>query len=79
MTDTYASLRAGAEQALVDARRALDREISEYPAPIAGCDAQFNHLLAERRRLAAALDALRAEVFVPTPRMPSRTSRVKSR
>jgi len=31
-------------------------EIADYPSPIAGCDAQFNHLLAERQRL---LDALR--------------------
>lgn len=31
-------------------------EIADYPGPIAGCDAQFNHLLAERQRI---LDALR--------------------
>ncbi len=30
-------------------RAALNEEISSYPGPIAGCDAQFNHLLEERR------------------------------
>jgi len=30
-------------------------EIAAYPGPIAGCDAQFNHLLAERQRLLEAL------------------------
>jgi len=30
-------------------------EIAGYPAPIAGCDAQFNHLLAERQRILEAL------------------------
>lgn len=68
MTDDYATLRAEAEAALRTARIALQAEISAYPGPIAGCDAQFTHLLAERRRLQMALEALGAEVFVPTPR-----------
>jgi hypothetical protein len=34
----------------------IKEEIAGYPGPIAGCDAQFNHLLEERQRL---LDALR--------------------
>jgi hypothetical protein len=33
----------------------IKEEIAGYPAPIAGCDAQFNHLLAERQRLLEAL------------------------
>ena len=70
MPESYDSLRCAAEAALRDARHALDREISDYPTPIAGCDAQFNHLLAERRRLSAALAALGQEEFVPTPRWP---------
>jgi hypothetical protein len=70
MSESYDSLRGAAETALVGARAALDREIAEYPTPISGCDAQFNHLLAERRRLSAALQALGQEVFVPTPRWP---------
>lgn len=36
----------------------IDRQIREYPTPIAGCDAQFNHLLEERRRLALDLNRL---------------------
>jgi len=50
--------------AVPDARGPLEAELTRikveiagYPGPIAGCDAQFNHLLAERQRL---LDALRA-------------------
>jgi len=38
----------------------IDRQIREYPTPIAGCDAQFNHLLDERRRLAQDLNRLDA-------------------
>lgn len=33
-------------------------EIAGYPGPIAGCDAQFNHLLAERQRILEALRRL---------------------
>ncbi len=44
-----------ARRHLQAARKALDLEIRSYPAPIAGCDAQFNHLLAERRRADGAL------------------------
>ena len=49
-------------------RQKLTDEIRSYPTPIAGCDEQFNHLLCERRRVIAALGALAAEAFVPTPR-----------
>lgn len=38
----------------------IDRQIREYPTPIAGCDAQFNYLLDERRRLAHDLNRLDA-------------------
>jgi hypothetical protein len=48
----------------------LDAEIRAYPRPIAGCDAQYNHLLAERRRVRFALGALNAHVHIPTPREP---------
>ncbi len=52
-------------------RRALDEvqhELAAYPGPIAGCDQQYTHLLATRRRLRNALNALEGEVFVATPR-----------
>lgn len=59
-----------ARDALIQARAELDQEISGYPTPISGCDAQYNHLLAERRRVHAALRALQQDVHIPTPRMP---------
>lgn len=70
MTVSYDMLRAAALEALDKARNALAAEISAYPTPISGCDAQFNHLLAERRRLADARAALASDVFIPTPRSP---------
>ncbi|HSF95142.1 MAG TPA: hypothetical protein VLA52_08950 [Thermohalobaculum sp.] len=59
-----------ARRCLASARDALDLEIQTYPRPISGCDAQYNHLLAERRRIHEALAALEAEVHIPTPRAP---------
>jgi len=59
-----------ARSCLVTAREALDTEIRDYPRPISGCDAQYNHLLAERRRIHEALTALEAEIHIPTPRAP---------
>jgi hypothetical protein len=79
MTRDYDSLRHDAEDALRAARHRLDADIAAYPAPISGCDAQFNHLLAERRRLARALSALQADVFIPTPRMPMQGTGIESR
>ena len=48
-----------AHSAIVAALRKLNDEISQYPGPISGCDAQFNYLLDCRRRLERALAALR--------------------
>lgn len=61
---------AAARAALEAARARIGAEIAAYPAPIAGCDAQFNHLLAQRDRVVRAQGALDAEVHVPTPRAP---------
>lgn len=77
--DDYRTLLADAESMLRTAQRSLAEEIGCYPSPISGCDAQFNHLLADRARIAAGLAALRREVFVPTPRRPDETARVESR
>lgn len=71
--------RQVALSSLVEARRALECEIAEYPTPISGCDAQFTHLLAERRRLIAALSAFEADVFIPTPRTLEPGTGVESR
>jgi hypothetical protein len=46
-------------------------EITGYPGPIAGCDAQFNALLDSRRRLERALAELSQPEFIPTPRQPA--------
>ncbi|MDH3668554.1 MAG: hypothetical protein OEN23_16635 [Paracoccaceae bacterium] len=59
-----------ARQHLMHARDALDAEIHGYPTPISGCDAQYNHLLAERRRVHGALRVLEEEIHIPTPRAP---------
>ena len=61
---------ARARAALSDAAADLDAEIHDYPTPVSGCDAQYNHLLAERRRVRRALEALDADVHIPTPRAP---------
>ncbi len=39
-------------------RKQLDDEIRAYPTPIPRCDAQFNFLIEERARIAAAIEAL---------------------
>lgn len=79
MSDLAQDLLHRAEACLKAARKALSEEIASYPTPISGCDAQFNHLLAERRRANAGLSALGKQVFVPTPRKPDAAARVESR
>ena len=79
MTETADDCIALAAAELRAARRQLADEISTYPAPISGCDAQFNHLLAQRQRVANALAALATTPFVATPRQPSPEARVESR
>ncbi|SHH29895.1 hypothetical protein [Marivita hallyeonensis] len=79
MSTSIETAIAEARASLRSARQILIEEIRAYPTPISGCDAQFNHLLALRRRVSDALDALDAEVFVPTPRTPSPQAGVESR
>ena len=64
---------------LCTARALIQAEIRQYPAPISGCDAQFNHLLAERQRVSAALETLNEPAFIPTPRSPTPDAGVESR
>ena len=59
---------AQATASLKRAQSTLISEIKNYPTPIAGCDVQFNHLLEEKARVNAALDALSTQIFTPTPR-----------
>ncbi|WP_116133114.1 hypothetical protein [Tropicimonas sp. IMCC34043] len=70
MTPDISDFIALAKAELKAAGRQIADEISGYPTPIAGCDAQFNHLLAQRNRVNAALQALDADPHVPTPRQP---------
>lgn len=79
MTSTYADCLTVARAELITAQRMLAREIRSYPTPISGCDAQFNHLLADRARVSDALAQLDAVVFVPTPRTPTPNAGVESR
>jgi hypothetical protein len=79
MMSSYSDQIHSAEQLLELAMKKLGAEISTYPTPISGCDAQFNHLLEQRSKIRNALHALETGVFVPTPRMPSPSDRVESR
>jgi hypothetical protein len=54
--DPCAAIRAHLEAA----RREVLAAIRGYPAPITACDAQFNHLLEQRERIAAELRRLDA-------------------
>jgi hypothetical protein len=60
-----------ARDALRMAQRNVLAEIGSYPRPVAGCDAQFNHLLDIRGRIGRALAALDKEIAIPTPRSPN--------
>lgn len=68
MTAAYEDSRDAAVAALRRALSEIAAEMAAYPTPIAGCDVQYTHLLAERGRLSRALAALEEEVFIPTPR-----------
>lgn len=79
MIDDFENCILAAHTELRCAKQMLSDEISHYPTPIAGCDVQFNHLLAERQKVLAALEALNAAIFVPTPRSPTPGTGVESR
>ncbi len=79
MIPFYQASISQARSALVAAKDSLQSEISAYPTPISGCDAQFNHLLADRQKVLEALRSLDAAVFVPTPRSPTENAGVESR
>ncbi|MGR3291582.1 MAG: PrpF domain-containing protein [Paracoccaceae bacterium] len=76
---SYKTFLVSAQTNLEQARKVLAQEISDYPTPIAGCDAQFNHLLAKRSKIQNALHEISAEVFIPTPRTPDNGDRIESR
>ena len=59
--------------------RLIQSELQEYPTPVSGCDAQYNHLIGTRNAVGAALEALRTPPFVATPRTPTPDAGVESR
>ena len=61
------------------AQQLIQDEIRDYPTPISGCDAQFNHLIGLRGSISDALRALERPRFVATPRTPSPAAGVESR
>lgn len=79
MPDNFEDCIVIARSELATARKLLNNEISAYPTPISGCDAQFNHLLAEREKVCLALQSLDRAIFVPTPRSPTPNAGVESR
>lgn len=79
MTQDHERLLTQARASLKAAKRLLNTEISAYPTPISGCDAQFNHLLGTRQQVSLALYALDEDVFVPTPHTPTAFAGVESR
>ena len=68
MNTNFEDCVADAMESLKAAQSTLVAEIKAYPTPIAGCDVQFNHLLEQKTRVNAAIDALNAQIFTPTPR-----------
>lgn len=79
MENSFSNCILAAKAELQAARSLLQNEIRNYPTPISGCDAQFNHLIGERQKVLDALGTLDTLVFVPTPRTPSRGAGVESR
>ncbi|WOF72500.1 hypothetical protein QMT40_000115 [Parvibaculaceae bacterium PLY_AMNH_Bact1] len=69
MNEPYESAVASALSTLRAASSSVINEITAYPRPISGCDAQFNHLLSDRTRISDAINALQNRPFVPTPRV----------
>ncbi len=61
------------------ARDHILTEIRDYPTPVSGCDAQYNHLIGMRNAIAEALSAIRGPQFVATPRTPFPGAGVESR
>ena len=61
------------------AREQISDELREYPTPVSGCDAQYNHLIGLRNAIGMALEVLDTPPFVATPRTPAPEAGVESR
>jgi hypothetical protein len=69
MQEPYEAALETALSSLEQAHQLLGAQIKDYPTPISGCDAQFNQLLSDRKRISKALQALQDAPFIPTPRV----------
>lgn len=58
-TESAASICWRIEQHFETERLRIEKQIKNYPRPIAVCDVQFNYLLEERARIARELHRLR--------------------
>ena len=76
---THEDCLTAARAELIQARRLLQDELRDYPTPVSGCDAQYNHLVGLRSSVSEALRLLETPRFVATPRTPSPGSGVESR
>ena len=57
-------------RALDELRRAIglvQKELQEYPTPVSGGDAQYNHLIGQRNLIDNAIQSLATPRFVATP------------
>lgn len=79
MIQSYETVLEDALSTLQASRELLLKEISAYPGPISGCDAQFNHLLSDRTRISNAIGALQNRPFVATPRVMEPGAKSESR
>ena len=69
-------------RALDELRRAnglIHQELHDYPTPVSGCDAQYNHLIGQRDVIDDAIRTLATPRFVATPRVQEEGARVESR
>ena len=66
---TYDECLAVAAAELKIARQLIQDEIRDYPTPVSGCDAQYNHLVGQRSAISDALTALNELPIVATPRI----------
>lgn len=74
MQYAYETALNSALSELMKAQQLLAKEIASYPAPISGCDAQFNRLLSDRVRITNTLRSINSQPFVPTSRELESTS-----
>ncbi len=76
---TYEDNLLQAETALDKAYKLIQDEIRNYPTPISGCDAQYNHLIGMRGSIREARTVIKSPRFVATPRAPQPFAGVESR